>query len=67
MLDKLISEINTIGDFSAADIDHFLGSLTEVLLPKGAHFLTEGQVSKHIGYIVSGITNCAQPKILAYA
>ncbi len=56
MIDKLITEIRTIADFSAADIELFLGSFTEKVMDKGDHFLMEGQVSKHLGYIKNGLT-----------
>jgi 3-oxoacyl-[acyl-carrier-protein] synthase III len=55
MMDKLITEIRTIADFSAADIELFLSSFTEKFMDKGDHFLMEGQVSKHLGYIKSGL------------
>ncbi|MCA6423097.1 MAG: Crp/Fnr family transcriptional regulator [Flavobacterium sp.] len=55
MTDKLISEIKNIADFSAADIDLFLNSLSETFIKKGEHFLMLGNVSRHIGYIKSGL------------
>ena len=55
MTEKLISEIRTIADFSTADIDLFLSSFTETFFAKGEHFLAEGKVSKHLGYIKSGL------------
>ena len=56
MIDKLINEIKTISDFSTDDIELFMNSFTESFLSKGDHFLVEGQVSKHLGYIKSGLT-----------
>jgi hypothetical protein len=56
MIDKLITEIRTIADFSAADIELFLGSFTEKFVDKGDHFLMEGHVSRYLGYIKSGLT-----------
>jgi CRP-like cAMP-binding protein len=55
MIDNLITKIKTIGDFSADDIKLFLSSFTETFLFKGEHFLSEGQVSKHLGYIKTGL------------
>lgn len=55
MTDKLISEIQNIADFSAADIDLFFNSVSETFIKKGEHFLLQGKVSKHIGYIESGL------------
>lgn len=55
MIDQLIKEIKTIADFSTADIDLLLGSFSENIFAKGEHFLAEGKVSKHIGYIKSGL------------
>jgi CRP-like cAMP-binding protein len=56
MIDKLILEIKKIGDFSDADIDLFSSYLKEAFIPKGEHFLKEGQVSRYLGYILSGLT-----------
>jgi hypothetical protein len=56
MIDKLITEIRTIADFSAADIELFMSSFTEKFMDKGDHFLMEGQVSKYLGYIKTGLT-----------
>lgn len=55
MIEKLITEIKTIDNFSADDIKLFLNSFTETFLSKGEHFLIEGQVSKHLGYIKKGL------------
>lgn len=55
MLDTLIAEIKKIGDFSTVDIDLFLNSFSEKTIAKGEHFLVNGQVSKHIAYIKSGL------------
>jgi hypothetical protein len=55
MIDKLITEIRTIADYSAADIELFLSSFMEKFMDKGDHFLMEGQVSKYLGYIKSGL------------
>lgn len=54
-MDKLISEIKNIADFSVADIDLLSGSLSETFIVKGEHFLMQGKVSKHLGYIKSGL------------
>jgi CRP-like cAMP-binding protein len=56
MTDQLFTEIHSIADFSAEDITLFRSMFDEVFIPKGAHFLLEGQVSKSIAYIQSGLT-----------
>ncbi|MCF6133148.1 Crp/Fnr family transcriptional regulator [Flavobacterium wongokense] len=55
MSDKLIQIIKAIGSFTDDEIDFFVSRLKEQFIPKGEHFLTEGQVSRHLGFIVSGI------------
>ncbi len=55
MIDKLITEIKSIADFSPADVDLFMDSFEEVFVPKGNDFLREGQISRYIGYIKSGL------------
>jgi len=55
MTDSLINEIQKIADFSAEDIALFSSSFQETFISKGDHFLVEGQVSKHLGYIKSGL------------
>jgi CRP-like cAMP-binding protein len=56
MMDKLISEIKKIDHFSDADIELMISFLEEDFLPKGGHFLREGEVSHHIAYVLSGLT-----------
>ena len=56
MIDNLKKEIKSIADFSEADIELFGNALEEAFIPKGEHFLHEGQISKHLGYIKSGLT-----------
>jgi CRP-like cAMP-binding protein len=55
MLEKLITEIKTITDFSIEDINIIIQSLEETIIPKGEYFLREGQVNKHVGYVKSGL------------
>lgn len=55
MTDLLLSEIKNIADFSEGDIEFFIQSMDKLFIAKGEHFLKEGQVSKHIGYIKSGL------------
>lgn len=55
MTEQLKSEIKTIADFSEEDIQLFVDSMEEMFIAKGDHFLIEGQVSKHLGYIKSGL------------
>jgi CRP/FNR family transcriptional regulator, anaerobic regulatory protein len=55
MMDHLVAEIKTIADFSEKDIRIFIDALEECFVSKGDHFLQAGQVSKHIGYIRSGL------------
>jgi CRP/FNR family transcriptional regulator, anaerobic regulatory protein len=55
MIEKLITEIKQIADFNEDDIAFFLQTMEETFVPKGEHFLVEGQISKHIGYIKSGL------------
>ncbi|MDN3676079.1 Crp/Fnr family transcriptional regulator [Flavobacterium paronense] len=55
MVDKLIAEINTITDFSKEDITLFIEALEEKTIPKGEHFLKEGQISTRFGYLTSGL------------
>jgi CRP-like cAMP-binding protein len=56
MTDQLFTEIQSIADFSTEDITLFRSTFEEVFIPKGEHFLLEGQISKSIGYIQSGLT-----------
>jgi len=55
MKDRLIDEIKTIVNISEEDIMLFMDSLNEVYIKKGEHFLTEGQVCRHIGYVKKGL------------
>jgi CRP/FNR family transcriptional regulator, anaerobic regulatory protein len=55
MLDVLIGKIKSLADFSGDEIDFFVSKLEEYFIPKGEHFLKEGQISRHLGYIVSGL------------
>ena len=55
MTDQLIAEIKSISDFSDDDIRLFMDSMDEIFIAKGEHFLIEGQVSRHLGYIKSGL------------
>jgi CRP-like cAMP-binding protein len=55
MINELIAEIKKIIPISDEDINLFIQALEEKIIPKGEHFLKEGQVSKHIGYIKSGL------------
>jgi CRP/FNR family transcriptional regulator, anaerobic regulatory protein len=55
MLDTLIKKIKSITNFSEEDIDFFVSKLDEIHLQKGEHFLKEGQVCRHLGYIISGL------------
>jgi CRP-like cAMP-binding protein len=56
MIDKLKKEIKSIADFSEEDIELFGNALEEAFIPKGEHFLREGQICRHLGYIKSGLT-----------
>lgn len=55
MTDHLIAEVKQIGNFSDEDMTYFLNSLTNVFIPKGENFLREGQVSRQLAYIKSGL------------
>lgn len=44
-----------IADFSDEDIQLFGKAMDETFIPKGDHFLKAGQVSKHLGYIKTGL------------
>jgi CRP/FNR family transcriptional regulator, anaerobic regulatory protein len=55
MTDKLRTEIRTIADFSDNDIQLFIEAMEESFIAKGEHFLKEGQISRHLGYIKSGL------------
>lgn len=55
MTDQLITEIKAISDFSDEDIQLFINSMVELFIAKGEHFLIEGQVNRHLGYIKSGL------------
>lgn len=55
MTDQLIAEIKTISNFSDEDITLFINSMEEIFIAKGEHFLIEGQVSRHLGYIKIGL------------
>ncbi len=55
LLNKLITEIKSIDDFSDIEIDYFINSFDEVFIKKGDHILKEGQICRHISYIKSGL------------
>jgi CRP-like cAMP-binding protein len=55
-IDQLISEMKSIASFSDNDIALFTQALEPAFIPKGEHFLKDGQVSHHIAYTVSGLT-----------
>lgn len=55
MDDKLVAEIKTIAEFSDQEITGFVDALEPAFIPKGEYFLKEGQVSKSIGYVKSGL------------
>ena len=55
MIDFLIAEIKSIADFTDDDINIFIESFEESFVTKGEYFLREGQISRHIGYIKSGL------------
>lgn len=55
MLEQLIYETRQITDFSDTEIDKFVSLLEASYVAKGDYFLREGQVSKHIGYLNSGL------------
>jgi CRP/FNR family transcriptional regulator, anaerobic regulatory protein len=60
MTEKLIAEMKSIADFSATDIEFFINSLEASFIPKGEYFLKEGQISRHLGYVTSGIDDVLQ-------
>ncbi|RYU91899.1 Crp/Fnr family transcriptional regulator [Mucilaginibacter terrigena] len=55
MLDTLIKKIRSLDNFSQNEIDFFVGSLEPFQIAKGEHFLKEGQVCRHLGFIESGL------------
>jgi CRP/FNR family transcriptional regulator, anaerobic regulatory protein len=55
MADELLVEIKKVIDVSEEGISLFMQSFEEKFIPKGDFFLKEGQVSKHFGYIKSGL------------
>jgi CRP/FNR family transcriptional regulator, anaerobic regulatory protein len=55
MVDELIVEIKKVIDVSEEGISLLMQALEEKFIPKGQHFLKEGQVNKHFGYIKSGL------------
>ena len=55
MINKLISDIKKIDNFSDEEIDLFFGYLTEGFIAKGDHFLKIGEVSHYVAYITSGL------------
>lgn len=55
MTDKLIAEIKKIANFSKEDIQLFIQAIEESYISKGEHFLKAGQISRHLGYIKSGL------------
>lgn len=55
MIGQLIEEMKLIEHFSDADIDLLIGTMEDFYIEKGAHFLLEGQISHHLGYIKSGL------------
>jgi CRP/FNR family transcriptional regulator, anaerobic regulatory protein len=56
MSEALIKEIKSIAHFPDEAIEGFIGSLEEIILKNGEHFLNFGQVSYYMAYIKSGLT-----------
>jgi CRP-like cAMP-binding protein len=55
MYSRLNEEIKTIADFTDAEIELFNQSFELSEVRKGEYFLKEGQISRHLGYIISGL------------
>lgn len=55
MHDLLLKKIKSITSFTDEELAFFISKLKELFIPKGEHFLREGQVSRHLGFIVSGM------------
>jgi CRP-like cAMP-binding protein len=56
MSEALIKEIKSILPFPDEAIEEFIGSLEEITLKNGEHFLNFGQISRYMAYIKSGLT-----------
>jgi|SRR5450432_480370 len=55
MTDRLTDELQKIDTFSREEIDILDGYLVKKFIRKGDHFLSPGQVSRHIAFIDSGL------------
>lgn len=55
MLDNILNNIKKFAQFDEEELHAFSMILKEKYLPKGEHFLKEGQVSNEIGYINEGL------------
>ena len=55
MNEKLLAEIKKIADLSDEDLIFFKNSLEKEFIPKGEHFLKEGQICKHLGIVTEGL------------
>ena len=55
MNDKLIESLRQVDQFTDTEIDLFKSKLVTIRLSKGEHFLEEGQVNNHIGFIEKGL------------
>lgn len=55
MIEKISTEIKSMGNFSDEDLLLFFSKFKKIQLAKGDHFLIEGQISKQIAYIESGL------------
>ena len=55
MLNNLIKEIKSLGNFFESDMDLFIDLFDKVFIKKGEHILKEGQICHHLSYIQSGL------------
>lgn len=54
-MSQLVASLRAVGQFSDEEIDLFMSKLQPMSLAKGDHLLHEGQVSKTIGFLETGL------------
>ncbi len=62
MTDEIIKHIEQIIPLKEDDLNFFLSKFKPVSLKKGDYFIREGQISRKVGFIVSGSMLCSYNK-----
>ncbi len=55
MYEILIEKMKAVDNFTEEEIEFFTSLLVPQFLPRGDHFLREGQICRYLGYVESGL------------